>query len=72
MPKTLSDMTTEELAELIDARVERKLEEMLGDPDEGLEVREPLRRRLLVQRRSVAEGDRGRPLEDVLAEMGLG
>jgi hypothetical protein len=71
MPKTLSTMTADELTDLIDARVERKLDEILRDPDAGLEIQGPLRRRLLEQRQRVAEGERGRPLDDVLAELGL-
>jgi hypothetical protein len=71
VPKTLSNMTADELTSLIDARVERKLEEILGDPDAGLELHEPLRQRLLDQHRRVAEGERGRPLDEVMAEMGL-
>lgn len=71
MAKTISDMTAEQLTELIDDRVERRIEQLLGDPDEGLDLREPVRQRLLEQRRRVEEGERGRPLAEVMAELEL-
>lgn len=71
MPKTVSDMTAEQLTELIDDRVERRIEELLGDPDADLNLREPVRQRLLKQRRRVAQGERGRPLAEVMAELEL-
>jgi hypothetical protein len=39
--------------------VEQKLQELLGDPDEGLELREAVAARLQEQRRAVAAGERG-------------
>jgi hypothetical protein len=68
-------MTQSELRDMLEAvvesTVERKLLEILGDPDEGLEVREDVRRRLLRQRQAVASGDHGQPLEDVVTSLGL-
>lgn len=71
MAATVAQMTKEELRELIETSVERKLLELLGDPDEGLELRESLLARLSRQRRAVAAGERGESLEDVARRTGL-
>jgi hypothetical protein len=64
-------MTKEQLREMIGETVEEKLIELLGDPDDGLAIRSSVRARLLRQRRKVARGDRGEPLEDVVRRLGL-
>ena len=69
--ETVAQMTKEELREMIEWVVEEKLVELLGDPDEGLELRESVRQRLLRQKRAVANGERGEPLEEVLKRLGL-
>ncbi len=71
MTETIAAMTKEELATLVEATVERKLIELLGDPDEGLEISEPVRTRLLQQKQAVATGERERPFDDVIRGMGL-
>jgi hypothetical protein len=43
----IKDLSVEELRSLIGEVVEEKLQELLGDPDEGLEVRPEIRERLL-------------------------
>ena len=72
---TIVQMTQDEFKEMLESvveeTVERKLLEILGDPDEGLEIRSEVRERLLRQRQEVARGERGRPLEDVVRELGL-
>ena len=72
MTTTVAQMTKEELWEMIEAAIEQKLLEILGDPDEGLEIRETVRDRLLRQKEAVAAGERGQPLEDVVQQLGLG
>jgi len=71
----VGQMTKEELRAMIEAvvetTIEQKLIEILGDPDEGLEVREAVRDRLLRQKQSVAARERGSPLEDVVQQLGL-
>jgi hypothetical protein len=62
-------MTREELQELIAETVEQKLLELLGDPDEGLEIRASVRDRLLRQKEAVAAGERGEPFEDVVRQL---
>jgi hypothetical protein len=72
---TLAQMTQEEFKEMletvVETTVERKLLEILGDPDEGLEIRSEVRERLLRQRQEVASGQEGRLFQDVVRELGL-
>jgi hypothetical protein len=72
MSTTVAQMTKEELKEMIETTIEQKLLEMLGDPDEELRIRKTVRDRLLRQKKAVAEGERGRPFEDVVQQLGLG
>jgi hypothetical protein len=67
----VAQMTKEELREMIEAAVEQKLLEMFGDPDEGLEISESVRDRLLRQKKAVVTGERGEPFEDVVRRLGL-
>ena len=69
MAKTVADMTADELRTLVSSVVEEKLIELLGDPDVGLELRDDVRERLLRQQQSVADGDRGEPLEEVAGQI---
>jgi hypothetical protein len=55
MPK-VKDLTVDELKDLIEQTVEQKLLELLGDPDEVLELREEVKARL---RRSLARERKG-------------
>lgn len=64
-------MTKAELKEMIETSIEQKLLELLGDPDEGLEIRKSIRNRLLRQKQAVATGERGEPFEDVVRRLGL-
>ena len=65
MAKTVVDMTATELRQLVGSAVEEKLIQLLGDPDEGLVLRENVRKRLVRQKRAVAKGERGESLETV-------
>jgi hypothetical protein len=71
MGKTVADMTAEELHELVGSAVEQKIVELLGDPDTGLVLRANVRKRLLRQKRAVANGERGEPLEAVVRRLKL-
>jgi hypothetical protein len=44
---TVKDLSVEELRLLIGQVIEEKLHELLGNPDEGLEIRPEIRDRLL-------------------------
>ncbi len=71
MAKTVADMTTEELKEMLGELIEAKLTEVLGDPDQGLELRETVRQRLELQQSAVARGERGESFDDVARRLGL-
>lgn len=68
---TISELSRDELKRLVAEAVEEKLLEVLGDPDEGLVLREEVQARL--QRTLAAEraGKRGLPIEDAVARLGL-
>jgi hypothetical protein len=72
---TIAQMTQEEFKEMletvVETTIERKLLEILGDPDEGLEIRSEVQDRLLRQRQEVASGQQGRLFQDVVQELGL-
>jgi hypothetical protein len=71
MATTVGQMSVKELREMIEAAVEQKLLEIIGDPDEGMEIRESVRDRLLRQRESIIAGDVGKPFEEVAQKLGL-
>ena len=50
MSVTVAQMSKDELKDIIAMTVEQKLLELLGDPDEGLEIRKSVRERLLRQK----------------------
>jgi len=68
---SVTRMTKDQFRELLGDTIEQKLIELLGDPDDGLAIRSTVRARLLRQRRKVAHGERGEPLEDVVRRLGL-
>jgi hypothetical protein len=57
MKMQVKDMTVEQLRDLIQHTVEQCLEEYLGDPDAGLEVKKEVKQKLLesIQRKQVGE-----------------
>ena len=71
MNQMVAQMTKEELQQIIEASVESKILEMFGDPDEGLVLRETVRRRLLKNDAAVKRGERGRSLDEIAKELGL-
>jgi hypothetical protein len=71
MPRTVAEMTTDELRQMIGELIEGKLIELFGDPDAGLELRDSVRERLLRQREEVAQGERGQSLDDIVESLGL-
>lgn len=71
MSVMIAQMSKDELKEMIESTVEQKLLELLGDPDEGLEIRKSVRERLVRQKNKVAAGERGEPFEDVMQRLGL-
>ncbi len=71
MTVSVAQMSRDELREMIEVTLEQKLLELLGDPDEGLEIRESVRERLLRQQKAVAAGERGEPFEGVVSRLAL-
>ncbi len=67
----VAELTTEELKTLIRDTVAESLADLLGDPDEGLELRDTVRKQLLHQKSAVAAGERGEAFEDVVKSLGL-
>ena len=71
MSARVADLTVDELKQVIEATVEQKLLEMLGDPDEGLELREEIKTRLLRTLQAEQAGARGIPAQEVASQLGL-
>ena len=71
MASTVGHMTKKELVHVISTVVEQKLVELFGDPDEGLELKGNLRKRLIRQKRAVAKGERGIDSATVRKNLGL-
>ena len=71
MSSTVAQMSKQELTQIISNVVEQKLVEMFGDPDEGLSMKENMRKRLLRQKKAVAKGDRGSDLASIRKQLGL-
>jgi hypothetical protein len=71
MATMVAGITKAELKAMIEQTVERKLLELIGDPDQGLVLKKSLRERLVRQRKAVAAGRRGESLEDVARRLRL-
>lgn len=69
--KTLARMTVEEFREVVEEAVERKLTEMLGDPDKGRALRATVERRLTRSLRASRQGERGIPVGEVAKRYGF-
>jgi pimeloyl-ACP methyl ester carboxylesterase len=65
MANTIAQMTPDELREMIETTIDRKMTEWLGDPDEGVELKPEIRERILRQRQDYAAGTRGHSLEEM-------
>jgi len=70
MNTKVSQMTVDELREMIGAIVEEKLRALIDDEDD-LEFTDELQGRLLRQTKEIENGERGEALEDVVARLGL-
>jgi hypothetical protein len=71
MSSKVAELTTDELREIIESSIERKLTEIFGDPDSGLEIRDSLREQLERQDEEFQRGKRGKPLTEVIKRLGL-
>ena len=66
----VKELTVEQLKILIQEAVEEKLQELVGDPDQGLELREEVRQRL-AHSVALALVEKGTSIEQVAKELGL-
>ncbi len=71
MSTSVAQMTKEELAQMLSAVVEKKLIELLGDPDEGLVLKAHVRKKLIRQKKAVAKGERGMDFSEVRKRLGI-
>jgi hypothetical protein len=71
MASTIAQMTKKEFTQILSNVVEQKLIELLGDPDDGLVLKENMRKRLLRQKQAVLAGERGDDLKMVVKRLGL-
>ena len=71
MASTILHMTKQEFAQMLSTVVEEKLVELFGDPDDGLVLKENLRRRLVRQKKAVAKGERGESFAAVVKRLAL-
>ncbi|MDP3683170.1 MAG: hypothetical protein Q8S01_04485 [Ignavibacteria bacterium] len=69
---TLAQMTKKEFTKILSNVVEQKLIELYGDPDEGLIIKDQLRKRLVHQKKATSKGDRGVDLSSAMKQLGLG
>jgi hypothetical protein len=67
----VKELSVEQLKALIEETIEEKLQEYLGDPDKGLEVKPEILKELKASLAEVKSGKRGIPLEQLAKEMGL-
>ncbi len=71
MPSMVVHLSKKEFAQVVSTAVEQKLVELFGDPDDGLVLKESLRKRLVRQRKAVTKGDRGEEFSVVRKRLGL-
>lgn len=67
----VKELTVEQLKTLIQEAVEEKLEEVIGDPDLGLELREEIKERLRSSLAAMQGGEKGPPIDQVARQAGL-
>ncbi len=69
--KTIGRMTVRELQQVVEKVVEEKLYELIGDPDQGLELRESVKRRLRRTLRDERKGKRSISAQEAAKRLGL-
>jgi len=68
---TVRDLTMAELRELVEQIVEQKLWELVGDPDEGLQLQDEVKERLKKSLARERRGARGISAATVAKKLGL-
>jgi signal recognition particle GTPase len=61
----VKELTVEQFKDLVQEAIEEKLEEIIGDPDLGLEVTEEIKERLRNSLAARQRGEKGIPIEEV-------
>ena len=69
--KQLSRMTAEDLKQIVEEAIEKKLYEIVQDPDAGLRLRPEVRRRLRNTLRAERRGAKGIPAAQVARRLAL-
>jgi hypothetical protein len=67
----IKELTVEQLQALIEDTIEAKMDEILGDPDEGLELRDEVKAKLRKSLAATERGGKGIPIEEVARKLGL-
>ena len=67
----VKELTVEQFKGLIQEAIEEKLEELIGDPDIGLELREDIKERLRSSLAARQGGEKGIPVDEVARQAGL-
>jgi len=67
----VKELSVEQFKGLIQEAIEEKLEELVGDPDLGLELREEIKERLRSSLAARQNGQKGVPLDEVARQAGL-
>jgi hypothetical protein len=71
MTTTLAQMTQEEFEVLLSDILEKKILELLVDPDKGQSLQLNLQERLVQQQKMTVQGERGQSLHEVITQLGL-
>lgn len=67
----LTEMSVTDLKHLVYATVQQALRDLLKDPDKGLVLRPDVEEQLVTSLKQTQAGERGIPIEQVAAELGL-
>jgi hypothetical protein len=67
----IKELTVEQLQALIEDTIEAKMDEILGDPDEGLDLRDEVKAKLRKSLAATERGEKGIPIEEVARKLGL-
>jgi len=68
---TVADLTVEQFKDLMRQVVIQTLSEVLGDPDEGLELRDDIKVRMQRSLAALQAGTKTIPAQEVAAKLGL-
>ena len=68
---TVADLTVDQFKDLIREVVIQTLIEVLGDPDEGMELRDEIKVKIQQSLAAVKAGEKIMPAEEVAAKLGL-